>query len=286
MVRIPWCARPGFAHETVLTPGRKPMNTLPELLASPTPRPKRTARDICELFALHPAARVLLEDDLSSQAFFDRLVEAGYLADARRFLAYSLRSEAAIWWATLCLEESRTRKSFEHPEAADAFQAVGQWLASPAESTRRVAETAARRAGTTHVTGILASAVFLSGGSLSRPGLPGVYPAKHLCGRLCGVVVYLASVRTDPARYRDRLRQYLQLGREVARGENPPPVVRPDIVWVEPRQRAATTPITIPELPSAVRALFESGLISREGELTDSFFRKPELHHLESESGT
>lgn len=249
------------------------MTPLPDFHLSPAAPAPRTAEDICGLFALSPPARLLLEAGMSPRQFFQRLVESNCLADARRLLAHTLRPEAAIWWATLCLEQSRSTRSFPESTEEEAFAAVGRWLVAPSETTRRMAETAAVRVGPTQAAGILASAVFLSGGSISRPGLPGVYPARHLCGRLCGVVVYLASVRCHPAQYKHLLRQYLQLGLEVACGENPPPVFLPEIPLAEPRER--TPAIGMNEFPPAVRTLLETGLISREGLNAELLFHRP-----------
>ncbi|MCZ2342110.1 MAG: hypothetical protein LC104_09990 [Bacteroidales bacterium] len=260
------------------------MNTIPEILTPPPAPRKRNAADICEWFPLQPAARLLLEAHLTPRQFWDRLVEAGHLADARRLLAHTLRPESAIWWAMLCLEQSLQCKPLERPEESAAWAAVGHWLMAPSESHRRRAEAMSRGAGITSAAGILASAVFLSGGSISRPGLPGVYPAPYLCGRLCGVVVYLAAVRIDPARYRVRLRQYLQLGLEVAHGWNPPPVYLPEPSLAEPR--TPVVPVPLPELPPEVRSLFEAGFMACEGRMDGVWTRQAVETESSAENGS
>ncbi len=178
---------------------------------------------VCRLFRPTPAARVLLTPGLSARDLFDQLVGLGLYADARRLLAHALPPRRAVWWATLCLRDAMDHAPFETPAEDGAFAAAVRWVMTPSEAVRRAAGTAGWAARPHTAAGQLALAVFLTGGSLSRPGLPAVYPAPHLCGRLCGVVVYLASVRFDPARYKDHLRAYLAVGRDVARGANLPP---------------------------------------------------------------
>ncbi|MFO0823560.1 MAG: hypothetical protein U0792_10660 [Gemmataceae bacterium] len=202
----------------------------------PTLPPPPSATEICRLFALQPPARSLLTPGVPTREFFHTLVAAGHLADARRLLAHAMPPRRSIWWATLCLHHAAEQVPFETPEETQAFEAALRWVVGPSEATRRVAEVAAWNAEPTTAAGILAMACFLSGGSISRPELPPVIPASHLSGRLSGVVVYLASVRFDPAKYLHHLQEYLAIGEEVAAGRNlPPGRPEPEMTWVEPR---------------------------------------------------
>jgi hypothetical protein len=182
-----------------------------------------TAEAVCRLFKPTPAARAMIVPGLPACVLFHQLVGLGLYADARRLLAHALPPRRAVWWAALCLHDSGTRKPFDTPEEEAAFAAAVCWVLTPGEAARRAAGAAGWAARPHTAAGQLALAAFLTGGSMSRPGLPAVYPEPHLCGRLCGVVVYLASVRFDPARYKNYLRQYLEVGLEVARGLNLPP---------------------------------------------------------------
>ena len=189
-----------------------------------------TAAEVCRLFKLKPPAAALLTPDIGPRQFFDILVNADHLPDARRLLAHALPPRRAVWWAALCLHDSIGKKPLPTPAEEVAFAAAGRWIVEPKEANRRAAEKAGWAAKPTTAAGILAMAAYLSGGSMSRPGLPPVHPQAHLCGRLCGVVVYLAAVRYDPARYKQHLRQYLAVGADVARGVLLPPA--PDFVDV------------------------------------------------------
>ncbi|WP_439630189.1 DUF6931 family protein [Gemmata sp.] len=200
--------------------------------------PQPTAADVCRLFVPTPPARALLAPGLAARDYFAALVAAGHLADARRVLAHSLPPRRAVWWAALCLHHAAGEVPFETPEEAGAFDAATRWVVAPSEATRRAAEAAAWLAQPTTAAGVLAMACFLSGGSVSRPGLPPVFAAPHLSGRLCGAVVYLASVRFDPAKYLRHLRDYLAIGQDVAAGRNLPPGRPEPEPWAEPRAAA------------------------------------------------
>ncbi|MCE9562702.1 MAG: hypothetical protein K8U57_11705 [Planctomycetes bacterium] len=205
------------------------------MTTDPTLPPPPFANDICRLFSLQQPARALLTPGLATQDFFRTLVSAGHLADARRLLAHAMPARRAIWWATLCLHHAVEKVPFETSEEAGAFEAATRWVVAPSEATRRQAEDAAWTADPTTAASILAMACFLADGSISRPGLPPVIAAPHLSGRLCGVVVYLASVRFDPAKYLHHLREYLAIGVEVAAGRNLPPGKPEQGSWMEPR---------------------------------------------------
>lgn len=210
----------------------------------------RTAADLCRLFKLKPQAAALLRPDHTPQQFFDLLSEAGHLADARRLLAHALPPQRAVWWAALCLQHSSARKPLATEAERAAFDAATRWCLAPSETLRRAAGSAGWAAKATTAAGNLAMAAFLAGGSMSRLGLPAVLPEPHLCGRLCGVVVYLASVRFDPAWYKAHLRQYLAVGREVARGRLLTPV--PDPIPAD-----APVPAATDDLAARVAAFLE-----------------------------
>ncbi len=202
----------------------------------PTLPPPPDAAAIGRLFPVSEPARFAFQHGRTVQETFATLLDQGHLGDARRLLAHALPARRAIWWATLCLHHASARVPFEKSEEDLAFDASVRWVLRPSESHRRGAEAAGWAATPSTPAGILAMACFLAHGSISRVGLPPVYAAPHLAGRLSGVVVYLASVRFDPAHYLHHLRQYLVIGQEVASGRNLPPGGAELEPWVEPRR--------------------------------------------------
>jgi hypothetical protein len=208
--------------------------------------PIRTAAALCrqQRIKLRPEGQALLCDDLSPRQFFDRLLEHGCYADARRVLAHSLPKRRALWWGCLCALDAYRPAPPPLDEAV--LQTVVQFVQDPTEANRRAVVPLAKEAGMNSLTGCLAMAAFFSDGSISRPGLPFVPARPFVTGRLVGVAVYLAAVRRDPAHYRDHLRQYLALGLEVARGNN---------LWTA----AVPVAVACPVLPGGHEATAEGG---------------------------
>lgn len=202
-----------------------------------------TAADICQWFKLKPEAQSLLQPDQTPREFFEILVERELYADARRVLAHTLPSRRAIWWGCLCAWEAYRAKPPE-PILQATLDMVVRWVLSPTEENLWAAERGGWKAGVANLASSLAMAVYVSGPSLSRPGLPPVPPKPFLTGRLVGVAVYLASVHRDPAHYRERLLQYLTMGREIAQGKN---------LWPEatPREQVPAR-LILPEAISTV----------------------------------
>ncbi len=187
---------------------------------SPEPSAAVTARQLCRhsRIKLSPAAQSLLDDDISSQAFFERLLAHDHLAEARRVLAHAMPKRRALWWACLCAQDAY--RNDLPPQVALAVETVVRFVHDSSEANRRETERIGRSFPSSRLEACLAMAAFFSGGNISLPHLPTVAPRPFVTGRLVGVSVYLASVARSAARYKDHLRQYLSLGVGIARGEN------------------------------------------------------------------
>lgn len=193
---------------------QKPVPELPKL------SDVTSAIELCRKGRIHlkPAAESLLEEGLSPQAYFERLLATGYLAEARRILAHAMPKRRALWWACLCAQDAY-RNELPEP-VARAVGAVTRFVQDPSEANRREAERVGRELPGSRLEGCLAMAAFLSEGNISLPHLPVVQPKPHVTGRLVGVCVYLASVIRSAAHYKQHLHRYLDMGVDIARGMN------------------------------------------------------------------
>ncbi|OAI41313.1 hypothetical protein AYO40_03395 [Planctomycetaceae bacterium SCGC AG-212-D15] len=182
-------------------------------------RKPRKAREVCAPIDLGEEASSLLTDSLGVDDFFLLLRERRLYADALRVAAYALPLREAIWWGCLCAWQFYRPQL---PAAADhALKVVVAWVQEPAEETRREAPTAADRAGLATPAGALARAVFLSGGSISLPGLPEVSPEPFLANKFVAVAVLAASWEAHPKPIAERQQQYLKLATDVGDGRFP-----------------------------------------------------------------
>ena len=163
-------------------------------------------------------ARGLLRDDLTTSDFFKLLRDRRLDADALRFLALALPKRFSVWWG--CLAVWQMARPDPPPQIAAALGAAVQWVLERSEISRRAAEQPGRNAGLESSAGCLALAAFWSDGSMVPPELPAVPCPPHMTGRLIGNALLLAAVQRDALEYRAHYRQFLQLGTEIAQGEN------------------------------------------------------------------
>ena len=186
---------------------------LPLKLLSPT------AAEILARYTPADEARAVLVEGASPQAFVAALTTAGRHLDALPFWAHALPGREAVWWACLCLAEAPGPAP--KPAAAEAIAAARNWVREPDDAKRRECYRAGAAAGLDQAGGLVASAVYFTGGSIAPPELPEVAPAEHVAGDLLGAAVTLAAVKFQPERAAQTVERFLALGLEVAKGQKP-----------------------------------------------------------------
>jgi hypothetical protein len=178
----------------------------------------KTAAEVCKRFALGEPAKKLLRDDLTPGQFLELLLGQQQHLDAVRLLANGLPKQEAVWWACLCARSAAGTNLA--PKTAAALQAAENWVADPSEDNRRAAMAAAEAAELGTPAGSAAAAAFWSGGSLTPPNVPAVPPPDHLTAHGVAGAVMLAAVQTEPAKATEKYRRFLDLGVDVANGNN------------------------------------------------------------------
>lgn len=198
-----------------------------------------SAVDLCAYYQIKlKEGRELLQPGLTPQQYYAELRSRDFLADARRVLTHVLPKRRALWWACLCATDAQRVKPAPLGDAVIA--AVTRFVVEPTEEHRRATSPLGQSAGYNTLPGNLAMAAFFSGGSVLAAGLPFLAPRPQVTGRLTSVTIYLASVRRNPRRYKDTLRQYLDLGAAIARGER---------LWTA-HDHSSTSSMLVPELAS------------------------------------
>jgi len=144
-----------------------------------------------------------------------RIVQAGMMADAARFIAHALPKREAVWWACMC---ARATAPEPPPPDAEALAAAEAWVRKPAEELRRAAMAKAEAAGFRSPEAWAAVGAFWSGGSMAPAGQPVVPPADHLTGVAVAGAVSLAAVRREPEKAEATLRRFVDGGLDIAAG--------------------------------------------------------------------
>jgi len=163
-------------------------------------------------------------EDEAADVYFARLVDSDRLDEASRFAAAWLGPRGAVWWGALCVWNEL--RDVEPEEAADrlaAIDAAVAWVLEPSDERRRAANSLGHAVGLDTAAGVLATAVFWSGGSVSLPEQPAVDPPPGMNAKLvAGAVLRAAAAPSDAAR-RATLRQSLRMAAELLAGGTPWP---------------------------------------------------------------
>jgi len=170
---------------------------------------------VLERADLAPEAAAAAAGAPDAAAALARIVEAGMMADAARFMAHALPKREAVWWACMCARA--TEPEAPQPDA-EALVAAEAWVRKPEEEFRRAAMAAAEAAGFRSPEAWAAVGAFWSGGSMAPQGQPVVPPADHLTGVAVAGSVSLAAVRRAPEKAEATLGRFVQSGLDIAAG--------------------------------------------------------------------
>lgn len=150
----------------------------------------------------------ILEGDGPPAALLERLVADEQLTAAVRFLAYALPEREAVWWACACVAHTGGAEvTADERRALDAAEA---WVRHPGERMAQEAAWAAADAGPGKPGAWPALAAFWSAASASLDGQAGAGVET--------AVVRAADRGGDAARRPERLRRFIESGRDIAAG--------------------------------------------------------------------
>lgn len=169
-------------------------------------------------FGLGDEAKGLMRGSMSPREYLAALAEKELYRDAIRFLAHWLRKREAIWWGTLCAWYAY--RPAPPKKVSAALETVVHWVQQPDEANRRAAETAGEAVGNDTAAGMLALAVFCSGGSISLPNLPVVEApppatAQFVVNAIIMTIADIPAAELDSANH-----HFIQFGLDVRDGKN------------------------------------------------------------------
>jgi hypothetical protein len=146
----------------------------------------------------------------------DRLEAAGFAAEAVRVLAHAMPKREGVWWACMCAANTSPDELLEPDRLAR--ETAELWVRQQKDEQRRAAMTHAEASGFKSPEAWSGVAAFWSGDSMSPVGLPVVPPPPHAVGGAVAGAVALSAVRGDVARQAERLKRFLESGRNIASG--------------------------------------------------------------------
>ena len=154
----------------------------------------------------------------SPAVYLANLLQCNAVRDARHFLAHALPRRRALWWACLCTRDAREFIA-ERP-LEEVLKIATQFVLAPSEELRRAAQRTMNGLPINSVSAHLASAVFMSTGSLSPPHEVPVPVTPCVLGRLVSVVIYAAATKKNIINYKHHMLEYIHLGQQIAAGEH------------------------------------------------------------------
>lgn len=147
---------------------------------------------------------------LPPDIFFARLRDEGQLVKALLYLAHALSRRDAIEWALACLYDNGIDR--EDPVA----RAATEWLEDASDANRRAADYAGEKALPGSAEQLLASAIFLSGGSIAAEEQTPVLPRPETCARFVACSIIKAATRGTA--FEQKMGRALSMGEAIARG--------------------------------------------------------------------
>ena len=189
------------------------------MTSNPGTMKKLTAAEFATVIkhaAAPPEAAEALKGCTDIADAIDRLEAAGFNYEAVRVLAYALPKRESVWWACMCaLATAPPDLGEEHRKARETTEL---WVRQQKDEQRRAAYDFGTAVEFKSPEAWAALAAFWSGGSISLPDLPAVAATPEACGKAAGVAITLSALRGRGDRQVERLKRFLESGRNIAAG--------------------------------------------------------------------
>lgn len=166
------------------------------------------------------AALAFVNPQMSLDELYGRWMTNEQVPSAIRLIAGVLPARESIWWAWVSARHASQTPGGKAPtkEAHAALGAVEQWIVRPDDDARRAAWDAGNAAGPDTPIGLVATAVFLSGHTVTPPHVPPVPPPPGVAMPLIAAVVLIASAASgDPEQVAPTMTAFAAQGLEIVK---------------------------------------------------------------------
>jgi hypothetical protein len=165
---------------------------------------------------LAPEAQAPLQGCADVADAIVRLEVSGFTSEAVRMLAHALPRREGVWWACMCAANTAPA-DLPEPDRL-ARETAELWVRQQKDEQRRTAMAHAEASGFQTPEAWSGVAAFWSGDSMSPVGQPAVPPPPTAVGGAVAGAVALAASRGDIKRHAERLKRFLESGRNIAAG--------------------------------------------------------------------
>ena len=136
---------------------------------------------------------------IAPKAHFEALSEKGQFDAAARYLALALPRYESVVWAMRMLRSEAAKSDMQH---GPTLAALDRWIDDPSDANRRAVWNIGQTAPSNSPEQLLATATFMSGGSMAPEDLQPIQPDPSLCGKMTSAAVLTQAYRTsDPAAF-------------------------------------------------------------------------------------
>jgi hypothetical protein len=170
-----------------------------------------TVKELSETAALSATACALVKEDSTPASYLDSLEKGELYPDAVRFLAFKMPTDAGIKWSIACVKDLRAPDLKDQKD--EPLDASDNWVKAPGDPTRWAAKEAGDKAEKAGASNLIAMAVYMSGGSLTKPGAPEVPPPQYSAQKFIAGAVQVAVVSHEPQKANERYKKALTLGK-------------------------------------------------------------------------
>jgi hypothetical protein len=181
------------------------------------------ATEVCADTVLSDEALMLINETSTPPEYLEQLISAKHYQDAIKFLARSLPSREAAWWA--CVSARNGVDENTAANEAKALELAEQWVFKPTDENRHIAHDAVASLENDSSIHWVGMAVLWSGGSMAPPDVPHVPTAPNMCGMAVSGAVMLAGLSDDVEESARRYELFLKQGIAIANGSNAKDVV-------------------------------------------------------------
>jgi hypothetical protein len=170
-----------------------------------------TVKELSETAGVSDAARILVQEDSTPSSYLETLEKQELYQDAIRFLAYKLPVDAGVKWASACIKELRSPES--QAQKDEELDAADQWIKTPGDPTRWAAKDAADKSKKNGPCTLLAMAVWMSGGSMTKPPAPDTPPPPNVSQKMIAGSILVIVVSYEAQKAKERYKKALAIGK-------------------------------------------------------------------------